>query len=364
MLASGLFNTFISLRMELEGHSHEVIGMVASALYLGIFLGSLGAHRWIERVGHRQAFIQFAAISAAVILLQSLWIHPFYWGLLRIIGGIALAGIFIVIESWLLILGNPQNRGAILSAYLAVFYLALSLGQFLINAANPLGVHHFYIAAFFCALSIVPMQIGPVQDPKIENSVRMSLLELFRLSPHGFIGGVISGMVLAAVYGLVPVFAKEAGLSIGEIGTLMAVIIFGGVSLQWPMGKLADRTDRRRVLNGASFLSALLAFAIGIVDHPSYLALLAMAWGFGGCSFTLYPLSMAYTCERVQENQIVAATGGFVLSYSMGAIVGPLAAPLAMDWLGSNGLFYFLSAITAGLGLIGLKKRRVQEPVE
>lgn len=252
---------------------------------------------------------------------------------------------------------GPEKRGAILSIYLAVFYAALSSGQLLIDVADPMGVIPFCLTAGLLLLSILPISWKRAGEPKLgEKTTRLGLTQLYRISPLGFVGGVISGMLLAAVYGLGPVFAKEAGMSVSEIGTFMAVLIFGGFSLQWPMGRWADKGDRRRVLNVACFATALLAFAIGWIDSQPLWLLLTLTWLFGAFSFTLYPLSMAYACERVKEDQIVAATGGFVLSYGLGAIAGPLVAPLAMEWLGANGLFYFLSLITFIQGLVGLKR--------
>ena len=144
-------------------------------------------------------------------------------------------------------------------------------------------------------------------------------------------------------------------MSISEIGTFMAVLIFGGFSLQWPVGRWADKTDRRCVIRTMSFLAAFFGLGFAWIGH-SYILHLVLAWFFGGFSFTLYPLSMAYACERVQESQIVAATGGFVLSYGIGAIIGPLMAPIAMNLFGPAGLFYFLSMVSFLLGLVGFKK--------
>lgn len=357
MMASGLFNTFVSLRLEMEGYSPEDIGIVISALYVGILVGSFRIDRWIASVGHIRSFVVFAAVLAMLVIAQAFWIHPWYWSGLRFLGGICMAGVFIVIESWFLMLSGPTMRGAILSIYLAVFYAALSSGQFLIDVSDPRGLFPFCITALFLIVSILPISFRKIAEPKIaETAARLSLMQLFRISPLGFVGGIISGMLLAVVYGLVPVYAKEIGMNISEIGTFMAILIFGGFSLQWPLGRWADKRGRRRVLNIASFITALLGLAIGLLDHISPTLLFVLAWLFGGFSFTLYPLSMAYACERVKEDQIVAATGGFVLAYGIGAIAGPLVAPLAMELFGSAGLFYFMGGISLLLGLVGLKR--------
>jgi len=355
ILGSGLFNTFIPVRLEMEHYSVETIGVIASSLYVGILLGSLWLDRWIARVGHIRAFTIFAIVSTLLVLAQALWIHPLYWGLLRLICGFCTAGIFIVIESWLLLLCQPAQRGAVLSLYLAVFYAALSAGQFLFNISDPESIYPFCITAGLFAISVLPILVQKVTEPKLEGaSASISLTQMFRLSPLGFLGGVISGMLLAVIYGLVPLYAKEIGMGITEIGTLMGIIIFGGLSFQWPIGRWADKTDRRFVLNAASFMTTLFAFGIALTgDHPWVVVLLG--WFFGGFSFTIYPLSMAYVCEKVADNQIVSATGGFVLSYGIGAITGPLLAPIAMSLFGSGGLFYFLATITLFLTFFGLK---------
>ena len=357
ILASGLFNTFVSVRLELEGYGNEMIGAVTSSLYVGILAGSVWLDRWIMKVGHIRSFVAFACLSTVLILAQAFWIDPYFWGTLRFFGGICMAGVFIVIESWLLMRATAAMRGAILSVYLGVFYAALSAGQLLINLSDPMSIYPFCITAILTAASILPLSLISITEPKIEKTSRLSMVQLFRISPLGFLGGVISGMLLAGVYGLVPVYATEIGMSISEIGNLMALLIFGGLCFQWPLGRWADRGDRRRVLVVASFLTALIGIAIALVDHSFPSLLLFLAYIFGGFSFTIYPLSMAYACEKLTDDQIVPATGGFVLSYGLGAIAGPLIAPLAMNALGSPGLFYFLGAITFLLALFGMKKQ-------
>lgn len=356
IVSSGLFNTFVSIRLEIEGYRPEAIGIVTSALYAGLLAGSFKIDRLILRLGHAHSFILFALVLTLLVLFQAYWIDPWVWSALRFIGGICIGGVFIVIESWLLMQTPQQQRGKILSIYLAVFYGALSAGQLLIDCSDPAGYHPFYITAGLCALSVLPVWLFPKSAPKqIEQSAKLSFSELFALSPLGFMGGVISGMILAVVYGLIPVYAKEQGMSLPEIGTFMAVLILGGLSLQWPLAHWADQGNRRKVLNTASLCSAVFAAILAFSSGASPTLLLILAWFFGGFAFTIYPLSMAYTCEKVQEQQIVAATGGFVLSYAIGAIAGPLLAPLAMTYFGGPGIFYFLSIIALLLCVMGLR---------
>ncbi len=363
ILGNGLFNTFVSVSLEMQGFDAEVIGIVTSALYAGILVGSWGIDRWISRVGHARAMMVFAGVSGVLVLLQGLWLDPVYWGALRFLGGICMAGVFVAIESWFLLQSTPATRSAALSLYVGVFYAALSSGQLLIHWCDLNTFGPFLLVSALSFASIVPLMWSKIETPKLEQTTRLPIWELARRSPLGFAGGVMSGIVLATTYGLIPVFAKERGLTVPDVGNLMAVIIFGGLSLQWPLGKLADKLGRKKVLQLVSLLS--LGCSVGMsIMHPDHVSFLVLAWMFGGVAFGLYPLSMAYTCEHVEEKEIVPATGSFVLAYGLGAIAGPLLAPLAMDGFGAHGVFYFLAGVFGFLGSVGLVFRAAKKEVE
>lgn len=353
LLGSGLFTTFISIRLELAGSDNGMIGFIASAFYAGIFISSMKSPSWIARLGHFRALVALFAANSALILLHALWIDPIYWLFLRFLNGMVMGALFVVIESLFLLLSNSSTRSQSLSLYLFVFYAALSLGQLLLNVADPYSLLPYCLASTFSSLAILPIVIFNIPIPSYENDNRSSLKEIIRTSPQGFTGGFISGMVLASIYGLGPVYGHALGLSVSGVATLMAVIISGGLSLQWPLGKWADLSSRRQVLVFACFGAALFSGVIGVFDGVSWPVKLALLFLFGGFAFVLYPLSMAFTCEGIHEQQIVTATGGFVLAYGVGAIAGPLLAPLFMNWIGSNGLFYFLASICFAMGLIG-----------
>lgn len=346
IIGSGLFNTFLSIRMETEGFKIQTIGFVISSLYIGILIGSFRLDHWIAKTGYIRSFIIFSWGSMLLVLAQAMWIHPIYWSLLRLLCGVCMAGIFIVIESWILLQSPSSMRGAMLSLYLAVFYAALSCGQFLINLLDHQTNSAFYITACLFAVSPLPLVFQKNAVPKIESSIRLQLVQLFRLSPLGFLGSAISGMLLAAIYGLVPVYAQEIGLGIPKISALMGIIIFGGFVFQWPIGRLADRGGRRRVLKMTALMTALLSIAIALINPESIWLLFLLGWFFGGFSFTIYPLSMAYACDKVDNHQLVSMTGALVLAYGIGAISGPLAAPFMMSFLGMPGLFYFFAIIS------------------
>lgn len=358
IIGNGLFTTFVAIRLDMAGLSSEIIGIVASAFYGGILIGSLRGPKWIQQMGHFRTLVVLCAASSALILLHALWINPIYWAVLRLLSGLATGALFVVIESWFLLLGTTSMRSQSLSLYLLFFYIALSLGQQFLNVSDPNSLIPYCLASTFSSLAILPIAIHSIDTPIQPSKKHLSLIEMFQTSPHGFSGGIISGMLLASIYGLGPVYGKELGLPLKDIATLMSVIVFGGVSLQWPLGKWADLSSRRLVLMVACLVAAAFSLLIASIDPISWSLKLLLLWLFGGFSFVIYPLSMAMTCEGVEEGQITAVTGGFVLSYGIGAIAGPLIAPLFMAWIGTSGLFYFMGLICMTMGLISKRQPR------
>jgi len=244
-------------------------------------------------------------------------------------------------------------RSRSLSVYLFIFYGALSIGQLLLNVADPTSLIPYCLASFLSSLAILPIAIFSLPIPAYECEKRFSLRQIFSISPKGFLGGTVSGMVLASIYGLGPIYGQSQGLSVTDTTIMMSVIILGGVSLQWPLGKWADFSGRRKILVFACFGAGLIGASIAAFSEATWPMKLILLWLFGGFSFVLYPLSMAFTCEGIKEGQIVVATSGFILAYGLGAITGPLIAPQFMNWIGSNGLFYYLSSACFAMGLIG-----------
>lgn len=353
-LGMGLFSTFISIRLDLAGITREWIGVITSAYYSGILIGSLRSPVWLSRLGHLRALIALCAANSALILLHALWIDPIYWTFLRFLSGFVMGALFVVIESWFLLLGTASMRNQLLSVYLFMFYIALSLGQLLLNVADPHSLIPYCLASTFSSLAILPIVITTIEIPAHTSTQSLSLIQIFSTSPKGFIGGIISGMLLACIYGLCPIYGQDQGLSISDVATVMSVIVFGGVSLQWPLAKWADNSGRQKVLIIACFIASLISGVIAWVENPSWAIRLILLWLFGGFSFVLYPLSMGLSCEGFNEEQIIKAAGGFVLAYGIGAMSGPLIAPIIMNWIGSPGLFYFNSSICFLLGCIGI----------
>src|SRR3546814_9071509 len=90
----------------------------------------------------------------------------------------------------------------------------------------------------------------------------------------------------------------------------MRTVILGGVALQWPLGRLSDRYDRRRVI--IACFAATLAVSIALAMAPTRTLPLGLGALFGGLSFALYPLCVALANDRLLPSERVTARGKLV----------------------------------------------------
>ena len=142
----------------------------------------------------------------------------------------------------------------------------------------------------------------------------------------------------------------------------MSTVIFGGVLLQLPIGRLSDLFDRRRIIVGVLGSMILASIAMMTSAAPGAVGLFPAALVFGGVSFALYPLCVAHTNDHLGPEERVSASGGLILAYSAGATLGPLLSSLTMTLTGGLGLFGFTAA-TSGVALVfALWRMRVRPP--
>jgi MFS family permease len=349
ILGNGLASILLPIRMGVEGLPTEVTGLVMSAYYAGLLLGSLYGRVVIARVGHIRAFAAFAAVVSAAAVMYPLWFDPIYWGLLRAAGGFGMAALFATIESWLNDRAGNEARGRIFSVYMAVAYLASGGGQFLVNGYDVRGLELFSLSAMLLCLSLVPVALTSQSGPDIAHARPLSFAQLYRISPLGVAGCFGAGLLSGAYYSMAPLFAHEVGLSVFSVSLLMGVTVLGGLALQWPIGRLSDKLDRRTVLLFVLIGTSLVCLAqFGL----SFLALKPMALYslsalYGGFVATIYPIAVSHAFDYVEKDRLVAASSGMLLAWAIGSTTGPLVASAMMAHLGPWSLFLYLCAVAA-----------------
>ncbi len=363
MLGDGLQGSLLAIRADLEGFSATLTGLVMSSFYLGFLLGSIMTPRITIKVGHIRVFAAFAALSSSAILIHALWVSVPVWIAMRLLSGFCFAGLYIVAESWLNDRATNETRGKLLSMYMVVTYVGVGAGQLLLNLADPLAFQLFILTSILISVAVVPLLLSAGSPPTFHGSVRISLLELFRLTPLGIVGMFTVGLVTATFFALGPVYAQRIGLNIRDTSYFMAVTVLGTVLLQGPIGALSDRFDRRLILALIAILTALSALVCIPAERVSTLALFVAAGLFGGLAFPLYSICIAYTNDHLAPNQMIAASGALVLVSGMGAIVGPVLFAMIMDRYGTHSLFWSIAVVHGITGLFAIYRMLRSTPV-
>ena len=341
----GLCNTLTTIQLEQANASHLIIAIISSSFYAGLTIGAFIIEPFIVRVGHIRAFSAFASLLSALYICQGLYLNEGLWIIIRFFIGYCTSGIFIVIESWLLAASDRSNRGVLLSVYMIVAYLAQAVGQLFLKIDIPSVLYFYCIGSLLSSLSIVPLAMSRITHPQIEKPSTLSLIKLWRASASGIIACTVGGVLQGSLNLLTPAFMSDIGFSIDDIAYNMFFIIVGGMMLQYPVGLLSDKFNRHYVLAGVTFLAAIISPIAIYTASYSQTMFTVTVFLLGGLAFSIYPIGISMACDMISYQDIVKATQGLLLSYSIGATVGPLLTPLFNRALGHSGLFIFFSMI-------------------
>lgn len=343
LLGSGLLGTLLAVRAGMQGYADLVIGLVMSAYFAGFLVGTWLAPRLIVRVGHIRYFAVCASVAACTALLHVLWVDPWFWALLRLLTGMALVGLYTVVESWLNSQSSTDRRGQVFALYMMVNLGALAIGQWLILLADPGGFALFAAISILFSLSLIPVAMTRLEQPVQVAHAPVSLRRLYSAAPVGVVGALLSGLIMGAFWGMGPLFAQRLDLGITGVAMLMSVVILGGAALQFPIGRYSDRHDRRRVLAKAAALAAVAAISALLLMRWHGALLYPLMFIYGGLAFALYPICVAHLIDQLDGGEVLGGSSGLLLLHGSGAAIGPALAGLLMSLLGTQALLLYFA---------------------
>ena len=344
MLGNGLQGSLLGVRGSTLGFSSIELSLVMSAYFAGFLLASRVTPNMIRRVGHVRVFAALGSFVSAALLLFPTFQDPIAWIFGRVVIGFCFCGVYVTAESWLNNAATNETRGQALSAYMIVQMLGIIIAQGLLVVPDPSGYLLFVIPSVLVSIAFAPILLSISPTPAFESTKRMTLVELYHVSPLGCVGMFLMGSVFAAQFGMAAVYATEAGLSISQIPMFTAAFYVGALIFQYPVGWLSDRFDRR-VLIALSALIAGLASLMGMLLGSNFYVLLASAFLIGGLSNPLYSLLTAYTNDFLQHEDMAAASAGLLFVNGVGAIAGPVITGYAMGVMGPPGYFVLLAIV-------------------
>ncbi len=377
MIAHGLQMQIMGIRSVIEDFSVFTTGVFMSGYYIGYFVGSKTTPNFVSKVGHIRVFAAFASLASLSALVAVVYINPFMWTISRFVTGISLVSCYVVTESWLNDRATNKNRGQLLSAYMMVIYFGLAIGMLLLNFSKPEDYEPFILVSILLSVALVPILLTKRPAPKFKKIETISIKDLYKISPLGTLSSFFTGIIHAAFFSLIAVYATKANYTLLETSVLLFISTIAGVLGQGPIGYFSDTYDRRKVIVITTFGSSFLAFLSILssndpfqnIYHLDEFALKKILFFifvglYSSLCLPLFSLNLAHTNDFVPKSKFVAAGGGLQLIFGLGAISGPILCSIFMEWSGLNGLFVFLIIAHAIIGGFGLYRMRVRATVE
>lgn len=326
LLAGGLQGLLLPLRGSFEGFSDNSLGLLGTGWAVGYIAGCLLTPIIVSRVGHIRAFGVFCSLASIVVLLNLVFMTPWAWIPLRALSGFCFAGAAMVVESWLNERANPATRGRIFGIYTMINLGATTAGQMLLTLGDPAGYLFFVIGAMVYSCALLPTALSTAAAPQPLSQVRLDIRSLWRNSPVAVIGVFLVGISNSAFGTLGAVYGRQVELSVSSIATMMSVALLAGALIQVPVGMLSDRIDRRIVLIGIAIAGFLVGMALTFGEALSPLAIISLVAAFGGMIYSMYPVIVAHANDHSPPGEFLKTSGGLLLLFGVGSIVGPLLA--------------------------------------
>jgi MFS family permease len=339
LFAGGINSLILPVRGSEEGFSAAALGFLGTGWAIGYVLGCLYIPRLVASVGHIRTFGVMCACASVAILSQALVVEAWAWIPTRAVSGFSFAGAAMIVESWLNDRAEPSTRGRIFAIYSMVNLAASTAGQMVIALGDASGFLFFALGAMVYSLALIPTAISTTQSPVPLTTVRLDLRVLWNNSPVAVVAVFLVGISNSAFGTLSAVYADRVGLDLFSIALFASLPILAGAVAQIPFGIFSDRMDRRKVLVVTAMLALAADVTFTALQPEGQILNLVLASVFGAAIFAMYPIIVAHANDHAPPGTSIQVSGGLLMVYGIGAIVGPLIAGQIMDPFGPRGLF-------------------------
>jgi MFS family permease len=358
----GLTLPLLSLTLERRGFAGTVNGLNLATAGLAAICATPFVPWMIHRFGTAR-FLSACLILSAIALIvlyevPSLWL----WFPARFVLSCGLNSLFVVSEFWINQLADESNRGRYISLYGACVAGGFGIGPAILAIMGTRGIMPFVCGAAMLLAALIPIFIARHAAPQLEERGKASVLQTIRIAPAALIAALVFGAIDAGLWGLFPVYAVRSGYS--ETGAALAITAtsLGSFLFQWPLGRLADRMDRRTLLTicaASGIFGAVLTPLLA--PYPALLYALLFLWG--GMVMGIYTTGLTLLGERFKGAELANANAAYVMLYATGLLAGPTFEGAALDAWNPHGLMLVLGLITLiYLGFL-LTRRRESAPM-
>ncbi|SMC41649.1 Predicted arabinose efflux permease, MFS family [Rhizobium sp. RU36D] len=362
-LGNGLHGLLLPVRGSAEGYSNEVLGLLGTTWATGFVMGCFFAPKLVMRIGHVRAFSGFVSVIAIISLSTGIIVDQYWWVAVRVLTGFCTAGTSMIVESWLNERATNESRGTIFSFYISITLMGVVAGQMLLPVADSMTTIPFMLCGIFYCLAMLPTTLSTAASPQPLKSVKLDLKSLYRNSPVSCVGILLIGIANGAYGTLGAVFGARAGMSGGTIAVMLSLTIFAGAIMQFPAGRFSDAIDRRYVLAALSSIAALAAVLLVVLQPEATPLVIALVVLYGAAANALYPIAVAHANDFATADDFVKVSGGLLLLFGIGTIIGPTVGGPVMTALGPHALFAVTALAHIALTAYALRRTRIRAAI-
>ena len=164
-------------------------------------------------------------------------------------------------------------------------------------------------------------------------------------------------------WGVAQYTQKILAYQAGKHHYLWLVFSIGVFCLQYPIGRISDRFDRRLVFLGKCSSAALFALILKIQGKDNYALLLSFMALYGGTSLTLYSLFIAHADDYLTPSQMVSTSSSLVMVNGVGAVLGNPMGAVSMELVRNWSFFTLIGSIHFGLAIFIVYRIMVRQSI-
>lgn len=361
--ANALFAILLPVRLVLADASPLVVGLIGSSYGAGFLVGCVAGPVLIRRVGHVRTFAALAAMAALLALAFAATALPWIWVLLRFGSGVALSGLFVIVEAWLAAATPKDARGGVIAFYLVAIKAGVITGQALFAHGRPENPLWIFLATAGFIAALIPVTLTRTQEPPPPAALGFNFTELWRTAPAAVAGVLGAGLINGSIPALLPVWGEGIGIGVTLPVLLLSAMQVGSLLVQWPLGRLSDRIDRRIVILACLAGVALFSLVLALMPPRSEFGLIVLFLLLGGVALSFYGICAAHAADHAGAGSMIRLASSLLFTWAVGAALGPILAAPLVERLGPTGLFLFSGVVTGAVALFVLWRMTQRSPV-
>ena len=344
-LTLGMTTPLVSLRLEAMGHSELTIGLVAAAYSLALLAVGPMVPGLIRRFGPITVILAAAVPTITALLIMPALPVLLVWLLARVAMGLGNTCEWIVSETWVISLARGGRRGRIIALYSAIWGAGSAGGPVILWLTGIDGFLPFMVAAALMVFSVVPVWLARRLAPVMARGAsRGALVATVRRAPRAIAASFLSGFSEGAFFALFPVYLLARGFDESMAVLVVGVFAAGAVLMQPPTGWLADRVNRNVLLGAISTLVLTCTVAVPWQLESSAVAFpIVFLWG--GAVAGYYTIGLVKLGHNYAgSGDLAHANTSFIMTYTVGMMLGPVLGGLGMEVVPPDGLIAVLAA--------------------